>query len=177
MQELIYKLGIEPKLLLAQIINFGILLLLLYKFLYKPVLNVLQKREEYIKRSLEEAKSIETKSKEFDNWKADEMKKVKEEANTILEKSIMDSEKIKSEAIEKARAATEELVTKAKKVINDEKEQMLVEARKEIGELVVMATSKVVGRVISKEDEKELIRETIKGISEDEKEAAYSLKP
>lgn len=174
MEELIHKLGIEPKLLIAQIINFGILLLLLYRFLYKPVLGVLQKREDYIKKSLEEAKNAEKKNKEFEERKLREMKKVKDEANVILEKAILDSEKIKNETLEKAKSATDELLEKAKKEINSQKDQMLLEARKEVGDLVIMATSKIVGRVIDKEDEKELINDTVKNISGDKKDILYS---
>lgn len=174
MEELIHKLGIEPKLLIAQIINFGILLLLLYRFLYKPVLGVLQKREQYIKKSLAEAKNVEKKNKEFEEWKLREMKKVKDEANVILEKAILDSEKIKNETLEKAKSATDELLEKAKKEINSQKEQMLLEARKEVGDLVMMATSKIVGRVIDREDEKELINGTVKNISGDKKDILYS---
>lgn len=165
MEELIHKLGIEPKLLLAQIINFGILLLLLYKFLYKPVLGILQKRENYIKKSLEEAKDIEKRSKEFDEWKEKELKKVKGETNTILNKAILDSEKIKAENIEKTQIEASELINKAKKEIVSQKEQMLSEIKKEVGDLVILATQKVAGRIVNSEDEKQLIEKTVGSIT------------
>lgn len=174
MEELISKLGINPKLLLAQIINFGILLLLLYKFLYRPILTMLQKREDYIKKSLQEAKDIEKQGKEFEEWKSVEIKKVREETNAILEKAILDSEKVKVETIEKAKTGADELISKAKKEIIAQKEQLLVEARKEIGDLIVLATGKVVGRVIDKEDEKELVKSTIKNFSGEKRDVSYS---
>lgn len=174
MQELIHKLGIEPKLLIAQIINFSILLLLLYKFLYKPVLSILQKRENYIKHSLHEAQEVEKRSKEFETWKTDEMKKAKEETNAILEKAIVESEKIKNETVEKAKLRTDELMDKAEKELVAQKEQMLLEARKEIGNLVILATQEVSGKIITTEDEKRLIEETVENLGKKDKREMYT---
>lgn len=175
MEELIHKLGIEPKLLLAQIVNFGVLLLLLYKFLYTPILTMLQKRENYIKSSLQEAKDIEKRSKEFEEWKSGEMKKVKEETNAILEKAILDSEKVKNDALEKTRMRSEELIEKAKQEIEAQKEQMLTEARKEIGDLVILATQQVSGKIITREDEKRLIKETVENVRKDNRDVIYTV--
>lgn len=174
MEELIGKLGINPKLILAQIINFGILLLLLYKFLYKPVLNILQKRENYIKKSLQEAKDIEKQKKEFEELKSSEMKKMREETNAILEKAILDSEKIKDEVVAKAQSNANELIEKAKKEIVSQKEQMLIEARKEMGDLVMLATQEIAGKIITREDEKRLIEETVDNLGKKEKKIVYT---
>lgn len=174
MEELIHKLGIEPKLLIAQIINFGVLLLLLYKFLYRPILTMLQKRENYIKKSLEDAKDIKKQKREFEELRSSEMKKVKAEANTILEKAVMDSEKIKDEAMAKARSSADELVEKAKKDITIQKEQALIEARKEMGDLIVLATQEVSGKIITGEDEKRLIEETLGKLGKKDKREMYA---
>lgn len=174
MEELISKLGINPKLLLAQIINFGILLLLLYKFLYRPVLTMLQKREDYIKKSLQEAKDIEKRGKEFEEWKSVEIKKVREETNAILEKAILDSEKIKDETTTKAQLNVNELIDKAKKEIVFQKEQMLIEAKKEMGDLVMLATQEITGKIITREDEKRLIEETVDNLGKKEKKMVYT---
>jgi len=64
--ELLEKLGVDWKIIIAQIVNFFILLSILYFFLHKPILNILEKRRKKIKKSLQDADAI---SKKMENVK------------------------------------------------------------------------------------------------------------
>ena len=59
--ELLHKLGIDWRLLIAQLINFSVLLFVLYKFLYHPILNILEKRRKQIEENDIRTKSLEEK--------------------------------------------------------------------------------------------------------------------
>ena len=64
MSELLTKLGIDLKLLVAQIVNFLILLLVLYKFAYGPIVAMLEKRQKKIEKGLKEAEEAHKKLEE-----------------------------------------------------------------------------------------------------------------
>src|SRR5512136_1154217 len=91
--EALQKLGIDFKVLIAQIINFGILFFILKHFLYKPILNGLDKRKKRIKESLEKAAEIEKRSAESEKEYNERMLKANQEATVIVEKARVDAEK------------------------------------------------------------------------------------
>ena len=85
MSQLLHNLGIEPLLLIAQIVNFLLLLFILKKFLYNPVINMLNDRTKKIEESLKQAKEIEEKRIEIEKEKIKEILKARKEAEQILE--------------------------------------------------------------------------------------------
>ena len=87
MDELIHKLGIEWKLLLAQIVNFIILLILLRKFLYKPLLKLMNNRRQKIVEGLEKAKKGEEEFQKIAELREKELVKVQGEAEVIIAKA------------------------------------------------------------------------------------------
>ena len=83
--ELLAKLGINWELLIAQIVNFLIVVGVLGYFVYKPILNLLDSRTERIRKSVEDARKIENQVKEMEALRTEEMKKLDEETEEILE--------------------------------------------------------------------------------------------
>ena len=164
--ELLQKLGIDWRLLIAQIINFLILLLILYKFLYKPILHLLENRKEKIEKSLRDALKLEeelTKTKEF---KEQELGKAKREAQQIIEQTQKNAETLGQELKEKTKKEVEKLVIEAKSRVAEEKEKMLTEVKKEATFLVVAAAEKVVGKIIDEKTQRKLIEETLEEVSQ-----------
>ena len=160
--ELLQKLGIHPALLIAQIINFLILMFVLYKFLYNPVLGMMKKREDRIRKSVEDADEISKKLKEMEVRYDEKLKKAKQEAMGILEKAEKDGLMQKDESVNKTREEVATIVTKAKEQIAEEKEKMVQDIKKEMGTLVVAAMEKVLSEDKAKEVDKKSIEETLK---------------
>lgn len=123
------QLGIEPKLLLAQIVNFTIILVVLTKFLYKPVLAMLEKRKKEIAQGLE----LTEKMRQEEEQLAIRKKKMLGEAQTEVEEMMKEMRKrIKEEEVELLREAqekAEEIIKKAKKEAERQKEDVQVQIR------------------------------------------------
>jgi F-type H+-transporting ATPase subunit b len=143
MEQLIEAFGIDIKLIVIQIINFAVLAGLLSYFLYKPVLKVLQDREDKIKEGIRDAEEA-----------AKAKGSALEEKRTLLSQAQKDAEAIGANAMafgkEKETELLKEAQTKADEVINDAqqksillKEQALKESESEIAQLAILAAAKV----------------------------------
>lgn len=160
--ELLSKLGIDWRLLIAQLINFLILVLILYKFLYKPVLGALETRKEKIDKGLRDAEILGSELEKGRERQAEEFQKAKREAREIIEGAQKTAEAAGAETRAKTKAEVEKLLTAAKNQITEEKEKMMDEIKKEAAALVVAAAEKVVGKILDEKTQKNLIEDSIK---------------
>jgi len=161
MQELISKLGIDWKLLIAQIVNFLVLLFVLYKFAYGPILAMLEKRQKKIEKGLADAEEAHKKLQESEEKQKEILKKARTEANVIVEKAHIQAEKSKSEIAVEAKAQAEKILANAKIEIEREKEKTIGEIKSEIGSLVVAAAEKIIGEKMDGEKDKKLIERSL----------------
>jgi F-type H+-transporting ATPase subunit b len=161
MQELFSKLGIDWKLLIAQIVNFLVLLFILWKFAYGPVLAMLEKRQKKIEKGLADADEAGKKLEESAEKQKEILKNARTEAKDIVEKAHIQAEKAKSEIASEAKVQAEKIITIAKAEIEQEKQKTIAEIKSEIGSLVVAATEKIVGEKIDEEKDRELIEKAI----------------
>ncbi|MDI6777899.1 MAG: F0F1 ATP synthase subunit B [Patescibacteria group bacterium] len=162
MSELITKLGIDYKLLIAQIVNFLVLLFILYKFAYGPILAMLEKRQKKIEQGLKDAEAAGKKLAESEERQKEILRKARTEAKEIVEKAHMQAEKSKSKIAGVAKVQAEKIITDAKAEIEREKTKTISEIKSEIGSLVVAATEKVIGGKMDEEKDKELIEKSLK---------------
>ena len=163
--ELLDNLGVDGPKLIAQLINFGIVLFVLWRFAYKPVLEMLETRRQKIAKSMDEAEQIKAELAETQA----ERDKVMAEANARAEKLIADAKEAakqvgKAEG-ERAVKQAEEIIRKAREATEADRERMMAELKAEIGRLVVETTAKVSGKVLTAEDQQRLIDETNKELA------------
>ncbi len=162
--ELLGKLGIDWKLLLAQLFNFLLLLLVLKKFLYKPVLNFLDQRKKQISESLDKARQIDETLKSSSAKQDAIMVEARKEAAQIIAAAQAGAEKIAKEKLIQTAAEAQAIVEKAKKSIAGEKEKLVSEARADISRLVVDATAKVLNGAVTKEVDEKYIERILKTV-------------
>ncbi|MBT4277232.1 F0F1 ATP synthase subunit B [Candidatus Falkowbacteria bacterium] len=162
--ELLNKLGIHPTLLIAQIINFIILLLVLYKFLYNPILKLLKKRQDKIVKSLDDAKQIEEKLKKAEKDYDQKMAEARKEAMAVLSETEKQSNKQKEESVQKTKEEVAEIIKKAKEQITQEKEKIVEDTKKEIADVVMLAIEKTVGKEMNDKIDKKMIEKTVKDL-------------
>ena len=159
--ELLSKLGIDWKLLLAQIVNFLILLFILYRFAYKPVLKMLDDRSSKIEKGLKDAEDSQKKLQEITLKEREIIKDARVEALAILAKVEEQARKNKEEIIAEAKSSSEKVLKDAEKKIKEEKNKMVSEVKGEIAGLVVMATKKVISEKLDRGKDIELIKKAI----------------
>ncbi len=161
MEELVKKFGIEPALLLAQVLNFAIVLFVLWKFAYTPLLRMLRERREKIEKSLADAKAVELKLAEAEQLKEQKLVEARKEAQHILEKVEVESERYRKQRIEEIDAELASMRKHARNEIAAEKLQALTEAKAELVNLVISATQKVVPQGTTKDLDKKLVAEAV----------------
>jgi F-type H+-transporting ATPase subunit b len=158
---------VDPGLAIWTIVVFLVLLFALKKVAWSPLLRFLEAREEKIKKSLDDAEKAQQELERLNRESAEIIKKAHAEGESIVSKSIAEAEKLREEIKQKARAEAETIVRDARSQIETETGKALRQIRSEIADISVMIASKLVQRNFTKEDNSELIEETLKQIEAD----------
>lgn len=161
MEELLHKLGINWKLLIAQAINFAIVLFVLYRFVYKPLLKILHDRQKKIDQSLKDAEKVEENLKKSKVERENQVALGRKEAEKILEQTNKKAEELKRLKVEEAKKDSTMVIAEAKSKIQLERNQMIEGVKNELGELVLMVSKKVTKDSIDESAHKKLIDQAI----------------
>lgn len=159
------QFGIEPILLLAQIVNFLIILFVLKKLFYKPLVKMLEERKAKIAESLKNAEAIEERLLQTEEKSTQIIKEAQEQSQQLIEDARQQSEKIVELANAEAKRTTEENIARALEQINAEKAQMKKELEAETLELVVAVSQKVLGRSLKSKEREDLTKSAVGEIS------------
>jgi len=158
--EIADQFGVTWPLLISQIVLFVIVAVALKKFAYAPILKVLDERRHKIAEGLANAEKIkqelataQAKAQEILNQASTQGAKMIEEARAA-------AAKVQEVETQKAIAAANDIVAKARQASEAELARMKAELRREVGRLVVSTTAKVTGKVLSPEDQQRLTEET-----------------
>lgn len=161
--EIIKNFGIQPVLLLAQIVNFLIILFLLQKFFYKPIAKVLEDRKKRIEESLKNADLIEERLQKTQENSAKIIEEAQRNAQALITDAKKEDERISVQTSLDARKTIEEATEEAKKQIEAQKIQMQKQLERETLFLVVDVVKKVLGRTLNPKERQSL---TTKALSE-----------
>lgn len=164
--EIIKNFGVDPIYLGAQIINFLIILYFLRRFLYKPVFEMLKKREREIKDGLEKTEEVRKLLEKTIEDEKNVLKKAQNLANKIIDDA-------KNEALE-IQKATEGLSKKqAEKIIIEAREQIFRETKEaeerltaHVSKLAVVFLQKALSELFSPKEQEEIMSKAIKKLKE-----------
>lgn len=157
-------LGINLKLLIAQLINFGIILLVLWKWVLPPVAKKLTERSEKIEKAMNDAVNTEKAKNEFAIWKETEMIRVKSQATAIITAAEVEASKAKQHILDETKAEQVKVIEQAKIKIEEEKNMAVREVKSQMADLVVLATERILKEKLDGKKDKELIQSTLKSI-------------
>jgi len=155
------SLGIDAKLLIGQIVNFLLLLFILSKVLYKPLVKLLEERRQKIADSLDNAKKIEAKLLKTNEESREILAKTETEARRIIDESHKLAQKEKTEIIESAKSQSDRIISSAKAEADSVKNKVVEEAKKEISSVVTMALDKII-KDLPADQKKQLAEKAIK---------------
>lgn len=162
--ELLSKLGIDWKLLLAQIVNFTILVGILSAFVYRPLLNLIDARRERARKAMEDAKKIEEQKAEMERHRQGHLRKIDEECGVILERTKKEAEKAKAEILESAKREADALLAKGREQLQEERARVFAEVQGTIAQAIVRMTEKILEREFEASDQKRLVSSLTKEI-------------
>ena len=154
----------DPGLYFWTILTFLALLFTLRKFAGAPLLSALQKREETIRQSLQDADRVKTELERVQKEAQDLIARARVEGQEIINSSRANAERIKNDILREARDKAESIVESTRGQLERDQKKALIEIRAEVVNLSVLVASKLLRRTISAEDNKALIEESIRQI-------------
>jgi F-type H+-transporting ATPase subunit b len=151
-------------LMLAQLVNFSIVVGFLWYFVFRPLGAKMNERTKTIEKSLDEARQIADNLKDSEKERQEAIKAARQEAEKIIGEAQTLAVAEKQKAVEAAKAEVKKVVTDGKAEIAKEKEKMVTEVKSQIADLVIAATTKMLAKVSDKKIDAELVKETLKEI-------------
>lgn len=164
--EIIEEFGINPILLAAQIVNFTILLVLLQKFLYKPILKVLDERKTKIAKSLKDAQEIEKRLEQSNIEQEKLLDKARVEAGTMIKEAKEEAKALSEKTVAEAKSQVTLIMQKNSERLSLEKDQLMKDVRKDLAEIVIAASMKVSKQTIDEAANKKIVEEVVKEVRE-----------
>jgi F-type H+-transporting ATPase subunit b len=154
----------DPGLFIWTIITFVVLLTILAKFAWSPLLRALESRQEAIRKSLDDAQAAKQELERLQLESAQIIRQARGEAEAIISQSRTDAGRLREEMRQKAKAEADAIVKNAERQIQLETTRALQQIRHEAIDLSVMIASKIIQRNLSKEDNERLIEEALKQV-------------
>jgi len=145
------KLGIEPSLFVAQLVNFAIIMVLLNWLMYKPILGMLEKRKKKIEEGLELTEKMRLEWGKMDEKKARLMEDARIGALKLIDEAKKHAKSEEHVILEETRKKSDDMIEKAKQEIAELKLSMEKQVRHEAVSLAVEMTKRILGTVMSKE--------------------------
>ncbi|MCS6845463.1 MAG: F0F1 ATP synthase subunit B [Caldilineales bacterium] len=149
MGEIFGQLGINAPFLLAQIVNFVVLLLILRLVLYKPMLKMLESRKQRIAEGLQAAEVARREAEAERARLQEQLDRERREAMERIAAASKRGETLAAEIEANARQEAARILAEARQEAESERERILAEAQEQIAELALLAAEKVLGRELA----------------------------
>lgn len=162
--EILKELGIDPQLILVNIIGFLCLYALLKKFLYGPITHMMAERTEDIRSTYETAEAEKTHAEQFRRDYEKRLAEVETEAHERIQAAIKEAHGLRDDIVNEARTKAEKALDRGIAELAREREKTVVELRQEVADLVVKATSSILEKSVDDQTHRKLIDEFIGGV-------------
>jgi F-type H+-transporting ATPase subunit b len=157
-------LGIEPTLLIAQIVNFFIIVVVLNVLLYKPILAMLEKRKKDIEAGLLYSEKMKKEDEVAEGKKATLLASARKEGQGIIEEARKTAKIEEKQILEEARKTADEMILKGKATIAQEREVMQKTMRKDSVELAILFAKRLLANSVSEDLQHKILAKSIKEI-------------
>jgi len=154
----------DPGLFIWTIVTFLVLLALLAKFAWGPLLRALESRQETIRKSLEDAQQARQELERLHQESSQILRQARVDAEAIITQSRADAERLREEMRTKARSEAEGIVRNAERQIQLETARAVQQIRHEAVDLSVMIASRIIQRNLTKEDNERIIQEALRQV-------------
>jgi len=163
--EIARAFGVDWMHLGAQTISFAVVCLVLYIFAYKRVLAMLEERRRQITQGLANAEKIKAELDRTEAQRQEVMAQAYAEAARSVDEGRAAGARVRDRETHKALAAAEQIMHKAQEAATLAHDRMLGELKREVGRLVVQATTTVTGKILTPEDHRRVAEETAKQLA------------
>lgn len=144
-----------------EVVVFAILLFLLYRYIYPPIKDQIQRRQKEIEGAIDEAEKTRKEARELLEEYRRQIADARGEARQILDESRKQGEAQRERAKKEAREEGDRIVQRAREEIDREREEAVRQVRAEVAGLVIQTSETVIGRSLENEDHERLISEAL----------------
>lgn len=162
--EILKNFGFDPVILVAQIINFLIIFYLLKRFLYKPVFDVLKKRQDTIADSLKQAEEIKITLEKTIEEEKKILLKAQDESKKIIDEAKLQATETAIAMEENTKRQTEKMILEAKQQIEFESKEVEKQITKKISVLASDMLTKSLEGVLNTKEQKQILEKSLKQI-------------
>ena len=164
-ERVVTHFGVDWPHLLAQVASFCIVCFILYRFAYRPVLEMLEVRRQQIAQGLANAEQIKAELARTEAQRQEVLAQANAQANKFIEEARAAAARVQQQETQKAIAGAEQIISKAREAAAQERDRMLLDLKREVGRLVVQATTTVTGKILTSEDQRRLAEETARQVA------------
>src|SRR5436189_2195684 len=164
-QRIVTTFGLNWPQLLAQIASFCIVCLILYRFAYRPVLKMLEVRRQQIAQGLANAEQVKAELARTEAQRHEVMAQANAEATKFIDEARVAAPRVLERETQKAIPAANPITNTAGEAAVREHDRMLAELKREVGRLVMLATTAVTGKILTSEDQRRLAEETARQVA------------
>jgi F-type H+-transporting ATPase subunit b len=157
--------GVNAWLFLSQCVSFVVVCFVLQKFAYKPILNVLEERRQRIAQSLADAERIKQQLAEAQANVREIIAKANSDAQKMIDDARSSAKAIGDRQAQQAVAEAEQIIAKAREATVIERDKMMAELKRDLARLVIDATAKVSGKILTPDDQRRLSEEAAREIA------------
>ncbi len=155
-------LGLDVDIFIAQLVNFLLVMIVLWKFAYKPIIKMLDDRTARIDKSMKDAEHVEKRVAALEDERKMIVAEARKEASVIVEIARTDAEALKTDLVEKSKREVERVIVHGKAQLKSEQESMMREARKELVEIAVAAAKKILIESVDDKKANSLAEEVVR---------------
>src|SRR6267142_1079702 len=164
-QQLANTFGVDWPHLISQVISFSIVCILLQRFAYKPILKMLEERRRQIAQGLADTARITAELAETANQRQQVLLQANTQGTKLIEEAHTAAARVRQQETQKAIAAGEQILVKSREAAAQEHARMLLELKREVGQLVIQTAATVAGRILTPEDQRRMAEETVKQLT------------
>lgn len=158
-------LNVVPGLIFWTVVTFVILLLILKKIAWKPILTSLHERETFIKESIEKANNAQVEAEKLLAENKANLAKAEEEAQKIIAQGREYSEKLKIQLLEESKLEAQKMIEQAKNEIERRNAEAFNNLKSQVAELAVEAAEKIIRENLDKEKQKKIVEKYLSELS------------
>jgi len=159
-QQIADTFGVDWPHLVAQIISFSIVCILLQRFAYKPVLNMLDQRRKQIAEGLADRERIKSELAQTETKCHELIVQANTQAALLIDEARKSAARLQQQETQRAISAAEQIVMKAREAAAQEHARMLAELKREVGQLVILTAANAMAKALTLEDQRRMVVET-----------------
>lgn len=164
MAELFHELGIDPRIIAAQIAGFVLLWMLLAKFLFRPVKGLLDSRKQDIEKTYSDADTARSEAEQLKSELDQRLAVIEAEARARMQEAVKEAKNAKNEILADAKNRSDDILRRGQEELVRERDKTLAQLKEEVVDISITAAGKIIGETLDDSKHRKLVSDFVDGI-------------